>query len=470
MANVFDQFDQQQSGNVFDQFDAAPEAVVTPETDIQETDLPVQPETTLDPETLSWKDTLISGMKNLPSSGFQLLKDLKNSVVNYEDTVTALAGTIVGGIEKVIPGEQPNEKYVDLLMDFYKDRYGSIDGFKQALATDPAGVLADGASFAVPGGAMLKSVGSATKVNALTRMGSAAIKTGTAIDPFNLGQKALKVPAGLITNKLPTKLYQSAVKFSPAMGKIKVDNMIETALMNQIMPTTGGLTRLKSKLNVLNKEISDKINIAEKQGKRIHMNEFFKDMDSLRNEAIYSSDVKKINKVVEDFIQKQAIEPRRLTMSPSEAQTLKKKMYKELESTYSKIAAKPISVETKRTIVRGIKESLEQIIPEIKQLNQKNSTLIELNKAIEKRVGAINNADIIPFSSTMKAAAATQAAGGAGLIAGLTGGLISGPKIKSRIAILLKHLDKKGVKITPTKTAIEMGLVLPERIQGDNNE
>lgn len=104
-----------------------------------------------------------------PSAG-RLIGDIATAVAHPIQTVKALGKTAVGAVEKAIPGEQPQEEAFDAVIDFYRQRYGSLENLQRTIVEDPVGFLAD-ASLATG------IVGKAARVPAITR-------AATAIDPL----------------------------------------------------------------------------------------------------------------------------------------------------------------------------------------------------------------------------------------------------------------------------------------------
>lgn len=139
-------------------------------------------------EPLSWSDVGSQALRNVPASGEQFLKDIGTAVMNPLDTLGAVRDAAMGAIYKTVPGEQPEEKIADKIGKFYSDRYGSMEGFKQALAKDPVGILGDFATVLTGGGAAVaKAPGMAGRV------GKLAAATGRAIDPLSLVGKTAAV-------------------------------------------------------------------------------------------------------------------------------------------------------------------------------------------------------------------------------------------------------------------------------------
>jgi hypothetical protein len=145
---------------------------------------------------LPWSDVPGQALYNAPASAGKFVGDIWTAVTNPIDTVGALgdlgAGTLREGARAVLPtsvfnaiDSVGNQEAANRASDtasavgqFYSDRYGSIEGLKNAIATDPVGVLSD-ASLPLTGAGGL----AAKAPGAVGRAGRAAATVGNAIDP-----------------------------------------------------------------------------------------------------------------------------------------------------------------------------------------------------------------------------------------------------------------------------------------------
>lgn len=137
--------------------------------------------------------------KNVGTSALNLGKGIVHTVAHPADTVYGLGNAIWGAAEnlmpgewaKAIPGNVEHQKVAGAIGKFYADRYGSLDKAKEALYTDPVGVLAD-----------LSTV--------FTGMGGAATKLG----------KVLPAAQGAVSATSPVaKLAQFAGNVVPQTGE-----------------------------------------------------------------------------------------------------------------------------------------------------------------------------------------------------------------------------------------------------------
>lgn len=152
---------------------------------------PIAPQKTA---PLTAGEVATGALVNLPSSAFNIAKGLYEAVTSPIKTVKGILDIGAGGLQNLLP-----ERFVEFLGEdkasrevanqvgqFYSDRYGSIEGAKRAIATDPAGVMADLSTF-LTGGATLAPKGGAlaTKLSQAAKM----------VDPIQLTAKGV-VAAG----------------------------------------------------------------------------------------------------------------------------------------------------------------------------------------------------------------------------------------------------------------------------------
>jgi hypothetical protein len=436
-----------------------------------------------DPTRMEWSDAFRSAVSNLGGSGWQFAKDVTTPILHPIDTVKAMGSLAAGTAEKLIPGDQGHEQSFDAMVDFMRDRYGSVENFKQTVAKDPVGVLGDVASLFMAGGGAVRGLGAASKVKALQAAGQAATRAGAMFEPVSLVKSAAGAGAKLIPDAIPEKLYQSAAKFSTVAGKGKpgmttkdVRQMLtRTALENEIMPTYRGLEKIRDKVSSLNNEITGMIERAETSGARIPVQKLFKGFQELELERLKTSgkpisevkEIRRIRKQIEDANTLIG----RSELTPMEAQKLKQTIYSDLEKYYEKTAQNPASVKAQKAVARAAKESLEEIMPEIKFLNKKEGALLELKDAIDRAAARISNRDIlgigIPIKGGAGAALGTVAGDAAtGGTLGLLWGVVDSPGVKSKLAIVIDKLKRQGVSVQPTRAAVELGLFQTGRMEG----
>lgn len=129
------------------------------------------------PQSRSWADVPGEALSNLPKSAGNFVSGIYQAVRHPIDTGASLLDAAAGGLRNAVPetvrnfvdGKNPNpaslraSNTADAIGSFYKDRYGSMDGFKNALATDPVGVASDASTVLTGAGALAGKIPALSK-------------------------------------------------------------------------------------------------------------------------------------------------------------------------------------------------------------------------------------------------------------------------------------------------------------------
>lgn len=164
-------------------------------------------------------------VKNIFKSGGELIKNTAQAVIHPVKTAHTLADTALGVVEKVIPGRQGAETEADALGSFLKERYGSFDAIKETAYNDPVGFLLDASTVLGGGGAILKTAGTARKLEGVVRAGQVASDVSRVVDPLNAAGKILKT-AGRGTRTVA----ESAAGATTGVGSATVKTATEAAI------------------------------------------------------------------------------------------------------------------------------------------------------------------------------------------------------------------------------------------------
>ena len=231
----------------------------------------------------NWSDVATSAAVNfLPSLG-EMGKSIYGAVRHPINTVEGLVMASAGGAKNLlgldlqkIAGATPQEEsqsvqIADSIGGMYKDRYGSMDGFKNAVATDPAGVMADASTVLLGGSALAPKVGgiksalsNASKfvdpvyltAKGVQKVGSAALKvpkhvigmtTGVGSEPFSEAYKAGK--AGGDQAAMFTQNMRGAASMDDVLGMAK-QNLAKMGQQKQAAYRSG-MSGIKSDKSVL---------------------------------------------------------------------------------------------------------------------------------------------------------------------------------------------------------------------------
>ena len=148
---------------------------------------------------LSWSDVPGQAIQNLPSSAYKFGEDIVQPFLHPVETLTNIGNVGSGVAQKLgLKSGEEDIASADAVGEFFKSRYGSVEGFKQALAKDPVGVAGDLSTVFTGGGAAL-----ARAPGVVGRVGQVARTAGNVIDPLAAPVAAaglgLRTAAGLTT-------------------------------------------------------------------------------------------------------------------------------------------------------------------------------------------------------------------------------------------------------------------------------
>lgn len=404
----------------------------------------------------SWGEVLTQSLKNIPESGKKYYKAAYEAIRHPIETGKGLA-SIAKGLVKTAALRQMayGLGYDDNVLDLEKDpetkivkrleeQYGTEEGLKEYIANDPVGVFSDLISILIP----------ATK-------GTTIGKIATKLEPTTAALKIASYPFKLVKESIPIEMYQKAVQFSTKLPQDDLNKVTKTAIdiENQIMPNRKGIAKLKSSMDVINKEISSKIIASTLSGEEIMTSKLWNGLRTYKEELLRLTDepipVDAAWNVMKKNIKKALSKGTKRT--PEEIQIMKQDIYKELESFYEQTKKSPAKIKLRKAVAQNARKLIEDIVPEVKELNQKDKALIELWDALETRANAISIKDLITYGQSMKMGALS----GAGyLVGGEKGAVIGGgigillaiyshPQVRSKLAIVLEELRTKGININP---------------------
>ena len=202
---------------------------------------------------IAWKDVPLEAVKSFGPSTGQMIGDIVKAISSPVETAQSVGNLAVGTFSKALPEsvsrfltessperQQQNIKQAETMASdvgqFYKQRYGTEEGIKQALAKDPAGVLAD-LSTVLTGGSM-----AAAKA---PQVASALSKTASMVDPLQIAArgvgKAVDVTGGLTKQALglTTGVGSEAIGQAYQAGKTggEAATSFKENLMGRVEPT-----------------------------------------------------------------------------------------------------------------------------------------------------------------------------------------------------------------------------------------
>ena len=162
------------------------------------------------------QDTSLADLPgNILPSLFKNTADIANVFLHPIDTAKGITGLGAGIVQKFIPGEQDQEVFVDGLINFYKDRYGSLENAKSTIINDPVGVLLDVGTVLEGGGLALRGVGVVSKGTKVAKVGRALDPVGVIARGTNAGIAKLSIKGFNKIDDIATDLPLKGVSVSP---------------------------------------------------------------------------------------------------------------------------------------------------------------------------------------------------------------------------------------------------------------
>lgn len=439
------------------------------------------------------------GIKNLPKSAYNQVKAIYDAAAHpvqtweglkviakdiYKDQMKVALKDIGFDPEKVkfekgsLLENIEHTPALDFIIDDMKTTYGDYEGFKKTLASDPARIAVDIGTIAVPTAKLVGGVGVAAKLPKVAAVAEKTSKVASMLDPVTAALAGVKVGVGEVsklTGKVlrgtkPTAMYKSAAKMSTTLDEAERTRLAQIALDNEIVPTLKGLAKIDEKIGKIDAKIAEMISAAAETGKKMKLDELFKDLNGLIEERRLSTtglqDEKTISRIKQSI--KNANEKiGRDKLTPEEAQKFKQTVYKDLSGYYESMKNSSASIQAQKLTARAAKEFLEDIIPDIKMLNKQDGDLLALREAIKRPVSRISNRDVFGqlgmVSKTGTGALIGHAIGGADSVAlatsaGLILGVLDDPLVKTKLAIVLNKMQKKGLDINEKNAFVRLML------------
>lgn len=328
-----------------------------------------------------WSDVPGEALSNVLPSAANFAKGIYQSVRHPIDTGMSLLDAAAGGLHNIVPDAVANKidqiapspntqravNSADAIGQFYKDRYGSEEGLKKTLATDPVGAVSD-LSAVLTGGAALAP--KASKLASVLRAGA------DVTNPIKLATTA----AEKTLNPTARALMQSAIK--PTISQLKKGDAkvaVDTLLKYGLSPNEKGVEKIRGVIDDLNQKISGRVSASNATVDRGNVLNALDDVrQKFGTQVNPSSDLGAIQQVGDEF---KANWPAQLPVKL--AQNLKQGTYKTLAGKYGEVGS--ASTEAQKSLARGLKENIAQVVPGIGALNAEESRLLKTLGVTERR-------------------------------------------------------------------------------------
>lgn len=211
-----------------------------------------------------------SGLKtlgNIPKSAYQLGKDVFSAVTNPVQTATAvkdlIAGTAAQGTAAVIENTEIGQSFAQkidesrlsrglpplerrsgkiILPDtdemktaaavgnYFSERYGSTENFKESVVEDPVGVLSDIASVVSGAGFAAKQTGNVSRVSRMSDAGTTLSRAGDMLEPTTAISRGATTLWRGVANTLPGRIIGEA---APTPGRFAEGEIVKALDLTQ---------------------------------------------------------------------------------------------------------------------------------------------------------------------------------------------------------------------------------------------
>jgi hypothetical protein len=190
----------------------------------------------------SFKDAL----SNVDNSTAEFVKAMWSAVKNPGTTVNSMSSLAKGGLRKAakglglelpteglpgpagVGGSEMDEKLLDSVIGFYKDRYGSMDKFLDTIEKDPVGFSGDVASLMGGTGVAVSGVGKISKVAPIIKAGKNIRTFSRYFEPSSIASKTARQFNSLVgINKLFRKTKRSMMERGLTVSREKLAKLAE---------------------------------------------------------------------------------------------------------------------------------------------------------------------------------------------------------------------------------------------------
>lgn len=330
------------------------------------------------------------------------------------------------------------------------------------------------AEFAVPATAVAKATKGATLIGRVlaegaTAAGVAGVQSGgDTAHMATAGVLGAAAPAAgaavgaIAKTKLPERIYQSALKPTWQMFQKEGHDLLKTGLEMGIPVNANGMATVTKRIADIGKEVEQGVIAHGAAGRTVDANKVLSALDDLydfyKNTAAPENSLKILDDLKRQFTQYHG------QQIPIElAQKLKVNTYQELKTAYGEM--KEAKIEGLKNIARGLKEQIETVFPEVKDLNAEQSKLLNLDDALYRALWRIENHQMMGIGSGIAGTAGHAIMGGPGAVVGLLGKfLLDDPALKSKLAITLARAGNRNPPAAVTKGLATLKSTLQETL------
>lgn len=344
---------------------------------------------------------------------------------------------------KTIADNKPIDNYepmANAVVDFYKNRYGSVDAIGDTLYNDPVGVLADVSTVVSGGAGLVRGGASALGKTSLASKASKVANVANKIDPIVGTGKVISKG----TSKVFSRIKPEGIRRADDLVTAGIGSPAKQAAAEQKAGRT--VTSFIDEYNLYDrspetakqvvKDIGEKFDsTAMQSGKQLRVGEIVKAFDDKINElrggkngVIADATRQQIQELQRrkqmfiDFVMSNDNQSSPLQVGLDDVTTFRRNVIdpdvpKSEFGLNPKDAGKAGGVKASRDILRA--KSIE-VAPELKKLGLDYGMAKELEKILKNSAARKNNRQIINFSRLGTAGVGGLISGVPGMIAGFT--------------------------------------------------
>lgn len=243
----------------------------------------------------------------------------------------------------------------------------------------------------------------------------------------------------------PEEIYQSALKPSTTFSLEKRARILKTGIDERIPVNQKGLTKARNVIEQIKSEVDARIAAATAESNpsvpTAAIAERIEQVKPRFQTVAPESDINALESLKQQFLDKYGE-----SIPIAEAQKVKQNTYRQLkDKAYGE--QKTAATEGEKALARGLKEELEKIVPELKALNQREGSVIALEKSLTRAVGRINNHQMFGIGTPAMGALGYAVGGAPGAAAlAVLKLVLDNPTVKSNLSFALSRAKSLRAK------------------------
>jgi hypothetical protein len=198
------------------------------------------------------------------------------------------------------------------------------------------------------------------------------------------------------------RIMQSALKPNVSLLReyqTTPKELVQTLMDEGVNVTPGGMEKLQRLFDATNDELTGLIkNAPGAIDRKAVAARALPTAQRLSQQVNPRAALRDVGKVVDEFVTGPASFPSSPTLSVPEAQAMKVGTYRQIGKDYGKLSS--ASVETQKSLARGLREEIETAVPKAASLNAREANLLAAQDAVGHRVAIAGNRDPVGFAWT----------------------------------------------------------------------